>query len=707
MKAGTARRTAWGLLGLGVVLASAGMVLAALNGDALIQNAFFSVIFTSMAFIGSLIAARRPGNAIGWLLLWTTLAIGTAFASDGYARYTLVTNPGALPGGVWAAWASGWAWGVAIIPLVTFLFLLFPDGRLLSRRWRPVAWAAGAALALVTVGGMLNPKMDTSVVVKNPIGIEGAGNLIESVIGVAFLSLAVLGLLSVWSLILRFRRSRGDEREQIKWFALAAGLLIGWLVLSTIGQAAGIVWLYDSWFNTVVSGLAFLALPVAVAVAILKYQLYEIDVVIRKTVVVGVLAVFITVVYVAIVAGIGAVAAGSLSNRLLPIVAAVVIAVAFQPVQAAARRLANRLVLGPRATPYEVLSAFSERVAGAYATEDLLPRMARILGEGTGAQRAEVWLRVGEKLRPAAAWPPSDEGTRSEPIPIQDGELPSLGSGVDALPVRQDGELLGAIAVTKPPSEPLSPEEQKLLAHLAAQAGLVLRNVRLTEELRARLDELQASRVRIVTAQDDERRRLERNLHDGAQQQLVALAVKQRLAEGMVRRDPEKAVSMLAELQQDTTEALDNLRDLARGIYPPLLADKGLAAALEAQAGKSSVVAQVESEGVTRYAQEAEAAVYFCCLEALQNVAKYADASRVTISLSGGNGELGFSVADDGRGFDAETTPLGSGMQNMADRLAALGGSIDVRSRPGEGTTVVGRLPVEAAGSPPQGIPAT
>jgi signal transduction histidine kinase len=690
-----ARRVAWGLLGLGAAIAGAGMVLDVLNASGIIQNAFFVAIFLSMAAIGALVASRRPDNAIGWILLWTTLAIGTGFVTDEYARYTLVTNPGALPGGVWAAWTSSWAWAIGIIPMVTFLFLLFPDGHLLSRRWRRVAWVAGGVLAAVTVAGMLNPNPDTGYHVENPIGIEAARGLLDGLIGLAFLLLAALGLLSVWSLFLRFRRSHGDERQQIKWFALAAGLLIGWLVLSTIGQAAGIDWLYDSWFDTVVSGFAFLAIPIAVGVAILKYQLYEIDVVIRKTVVVGVLAAFITMVYVAIVVGIGAVAAGSVSNRFLPIVAAVVIAVAFQPVQAAARRLANHLILGPRATPYEVLSAFSERVAGTYATEDLLPRMARILGEGTGADRAEVWLRVGEKLRPAAAWPP-DAAARSEPIPIRDGELPSLGPGVDALPVRQDGELLGAIAVTKPPSEPVSPEEAKLLAHLAAQAGLVLRNVRLTEELRARLDELQASRVRIVAAQDQERRRLERNLHDGAQQQLVALAVKQRLAEGMVRRDPEKAASMLAELQQDTSEALENLRDLARGIYPPLLADKGLTAALEAQARKSPVSSEVQAAGIGRYPQEAEAAVYFCCLEALQNVAKYADASRVTISLSGRNGELGFSVADDGRGFDAATTPLGAGLQNMADRLAALGGSIEVRSRPGEGTTVAGRLPVRA-----------
>jgi signal transduction histidine kinase len=187
----------------------------------------------------------------------------------------------------------------------------------------------------------------------------------------------------------------------------------------------------------------------------------------------------------------------------------------------------------------------------------------------------------------------------------------------------------------------------------------------------------------------------------------VALSVKQRLVGGLVHKDPDKAVSMITELQEDTAAALETLRDLARGIYPQVLADRGLPAALEAQIRKTPVPVELRPDSIGRYPQEIEAAVYFCCLEALQNVAKYADASRVTVSLSGRNGELAFSVADDGRGFDAETTPLGSGMQNMADRLAALGGSIDVRSRPGEGTTVVGRLPVEATGSTPEGIPAT
>jgi signal transduction histidine kinase len=217
----------------------------------------------------------------------------------------------------------------------------------------------------------------------------------------------------------------------------------------------------------------------------------------------------------------------------------------------------------------------------------------------------------------------------------------------------------------------------------------VLRNVRLIEELRA-------SRQRLVAAQDEERRRLERNLHDGAQQQLVALAVKQRLAESFVRRDPDGAAQMLVELQADTVEALENLRDLARGIYPPLLADQGLAAALEAQVRKTPVAVTIESDGVARYAQEIEAAAYFCCLEALQNVAKYAGASKATVRLIDEQGWLNFVVADDGAGFDPAETALGTGLQGMADRVQALGGALEIRSRPGEGTTLTGRIPTRS-----------
>src|SRR6266496_3623589 len=219
-----------------------------------------------------------------------------------------------------------------------------------------------------------------------------------------------------------------------------------------------------------------------------------------------------------------------------------------------------------------------------------------------------------------------------------------------------------------------------------SQAGLVLRNVRLVEDLRA-------SRQRIVAAQDERAKALERNIHDGAQQQLVALAVKARLMETMIPKDPQKAMAMAREVGVEAGDALENLRDLARGIYPPLLADKGLAAALEAQSRKSTVPVDVIAEGVGRFPQEIEAAVYFSCLEALQNVAKYARAARAVVHVASASGELTFEVADDGVGFDASSTGYGTGLQGMTDRIEALGGTLEVRSVPGEGTEITGRVP--------------
>jgi signal transduction histidine kinase len=442
----------------------------------------------------------------------------------------------------------------------------------------------------------------------------------------------------------------------------------------------------EFFFTTFVLSLA-LGIPVACTIAILKYRLYELDIVIKKTVVFAVLAAFVTLVFVAVVVGIGTMVTGA-GNSVVTFVATAIVAIAFQPLRTRARRFADRVVYGKRATPYEVLSEFSDRMATSYSTEEVLPRMAQILGEGLGARKAGVWLRVGSEVRLLATWPSVDGGVaETEPISAVDaGALP----GSDrTFPVRHQGELLGALTVAMPPAEPITPSKEKLASDLASQAGLVLRNVRLIEEVRA-------SRQRLVAAQDEERRRIERNLHDGAQQQLVALAVKLGLARTVNQRDHERANQMLEVLQSDAQGALENLRDLARGIYPPLLADQGLAAAVSAQARKAPLPVEVESDGLSRYAQEAEAAVYFCCLEAMQNVAKYADATSVRVKLTVENGELTFEVSDDGRGFDPERTPTGAGLQNMADRLAALGGSLELRSQPGKGTTVSGRLPVRA-----------
>ncbi|MET0782055.1 MAG: sensor histidine kinase, partial [Microbacterium sp.] len=267
-------------------------------------------------------------------------------------------------------------------------------------------------------------------------------------------------------------------------------------------------------------------------------------------------------------------------------------------------------------------------------------------------------------------------------------------------PIEFNGEPLGRLGARMGPGERMNGTDLKLIANLAAQAGPLLHNVSLTETLKGRLAEIHAARRRLVAAQDEERRRLERNIHDGAQQQLVALSVKLRLADGAIDRDPAAAHAMIATLQEDATTALEDLRDLARGVYPPLLVDQGLAAALDAQARRSPVPVRVHADGIGRFPVDVEAAVYFTCLEGLQNVAKYAEASEVDVAVARVNGHLEFSVRDDGRGFDTGTTTYGMGLRGMADRLAALDGDLVVTSSPGSGTTIAGRVPVGEGAAP-------
>ena len=330
------------------------------------------------------------------------------------------------------------------------------------------------------------------------------------------------------------------------------------------------------------------------------------------------------------------------------------------------------------------------------ATEDVLPKMAQALQEGTGANRAEVWLRSGERLRLAASSPNEAVLGDSSVSLSEENSLPEF-EGVDrAIEVQHQGELLGALTLTKPAGEPMKAVEDALLQDLASQAGLVMRNVGLNQEVLARLEELKASRQRLVAAQDEARRRLERNLHDGAQQHLVALKVQLRLVERMA--DSDKVKSMLRKVASDADEALEALRDLARGIYPPLLADQGLGAALEAQAGKAPIPVTVHAANISRHSEDVEAAIYFCCLEALQNSVKHAKASSVEIELAEKNGVLSFCISDNGGGFDLATTPHGDGLLNMADRLEAIGGALEVQSS-AEGMLVIGSLPLSPLAS--------
>ena len=655
----------------------------------------------SFSAVGAAIALRQPTNAIGWVCLGIGLVFMFNFAADPYGSYGRITGSAPLPGAVLFTWLVNWTWVPAIGTIGTFLLLLFPDGRLLSPRWRDVTWLSAAVIVLASLGEAFRPgPLENAPSVQNPYGIGVAEHVPLRVAGGMNVLLALCFLAAAVSVVLRLRRARGRQRLQMKWFAFASGLLAVLLGLAVAGELIVGLLGFDRplglrLLEDAVSASA-VGLPVAIAIAVLKHRLYDIDVVINKTVVFGALAAFITVVYVGVVVGIGAlIGSGNEPNLGLSILATAIVAVAFQPVRERVQHLANRLVYGKRATPYEVLSEFSDRVAETYASEEVLPKMAKAIKEGTGAEHAEVWLRSHDELRAAAVWP-QDTASDSQSLSLSDGRLPAFDDVDRAVEVRHQGELLGALTVTKPQTEPLTPAEDKLLSDLASQAGLVLRNVGLTSELLARLEELKASRQRLVAAQDEERRRLERNLHDGAQQHLVALKTRLSLAKRMTERDATKAAELLSKLEADADEALETLRDLARGIYPPLLAEQGLNAALEAHARKLPIPVEVQADNISRYDQEIEAAVYFCCLEALQNVSKYADASSAAIHLQEDDGALEFFVKDDGRGFDSSKVTHGSGLQNMSDRLAALGGTVAVRSSPGEGTTVSARIPVAA-----------
>ncbi|MBA3551840.1 MAG: hypothetical protein H0W27_03070 [Actinobacteria bacterium] len=663
----TARWLAWALWGLFWLIMGCTFVLGLGSGVGTSPGEYVQLLsFATFATVGALVASRHPSNAIGWIFCALGLGLALVGFADTYSAIALVTRSRSLPAGVYVAWFYDWSWLPLFLASVTLPLLLFPDGKLPSRRWRPVGWIVWGVIALGWIPLALLPGRFQERPATNPFGVES--ELVTLGSQAVFLLFPVLLIASMAALVFRFRRSRGEERQQLKWFTYAAALLTLTGVASiALDSFAGIL-VPESVFAILV---AFLA--VAVGIAMFKYRLYDIDIVISKTVVYGLLAAFITAVYVAIVVGVGRLlGSGGEPDLGLSIAATAIVALAFQPVRARVQHLANRLVYGKRATPYEVLVAFGERMAATPATEDVLPRLARALAEGTGAFRAVAWLRVEDELRPASWWPPDREPDH-DPVPLSGSGLPLLPDVSLALPVVHRGDVLGALSLTKSPGERLTPTEERLAADLASQAGLVLRNVRLTEELLLRLDELRDSRKRLVGAQDEERRRLERDIHDGAQQQLVALALKLRLARSRALREPQRADDLLVQLQAEVQQALQDLRDLARGIYPPLLADQGLGAALRAHVRKAGLPVEVELDGVGRYPPEAEAAVYFCALEALQNAAKYSGASTISMRLSGENGHLTFTVEDAGRGFVPESTPRGAGMTNMSDRLEALG----------------------------------
>jgi signal transduction histidine kinase len=405
-------------------------------------------------------------------------------------------------------------------------------------------------------------------------------------------------------------------------------------------------------------------------------------------------------------------------------VAAGLVALLYVPTRARLARFANRLVYGEHNAPDDVIRTFGSRLSRAVPMDELLLQMAESLRKTLLLDAVEVWTGSGGRFERIVSDP--DRGNANmtlnaseEPIVARAGVsgpawmrvwLPRMIEGRESphiriAPVTHSGDLLGLILIErKSDGRPLTQDDERTLTELARQVGLALHNVQLDSALQASLDEvrrqasaLQASRGRIVAAADAERRRIERNLHDGAQQHLVALAVKVRLARQLAEMDADQSKKILEELGTDVQDALQELRDLAHGIYPPLLADRGLGEALVAAAGRSPVPTTVTTEGLARYTPEIEAAVYFCCLEALQNAGKYAgEGASANVRVWTEAGALLFDVIDDGAGFDASNRKMGAGFTNMSDRLGAIGGTLRVESAPGRGTKVGGTIPLPA-----------
>src|SRR4029453_13646942 len=429
--------------------------------------------------IGRAIGARQPANTIGWLLIAIPMLALVALTNGNYATRTLTVDPGSLPFGQAAAWLDR----LILVPTLSAfipLFLLFPDGRLPSRRWLPIGILTFTAPVLTTIAFAVTPGELTGALadigfahVVNPLGIDAAAGLIDALTEIGGFLILGTAIAACVAIFVRYRGENGEPRQKIRWWAFVGGGFFCEIGIVTISAAlfgdneqVGNV-LFGLMFTTLVLGI-----PAACGVAILKYHLFALNLVIRKTLVYAGLAGFVTLVYAGVVAALSNLVGGD--SLVLSIVATGIVAALFQPVRRWATRVADRLVFGRRAEPYEVLSRFSDRVGGVYAAEDVLPRMARVIADGTGAERVEVWLATGDGPHAAASWPRDAE-------PIDDSDR--------TVQIKHQDRTLGEIRIRKRSDEPLTAAEDKLLEDLASQASVVVRNVGLTSDLQERVEE--------------------------------------------------------------------------------------------------------------------------------------------------------------------------------------------------------------------------
>lgn len=673
-----ARTPAWSIAALSLALALVGVVVNLLarvrmpdQGWIGVHQLFSPTTAVAYGVVGALVASRQPRNPIGWIFGVVGVCAGLTGLAFGYRELGQVTVA-ALPGLELARWLDLWVWIPATLLPLTFVLLLFPDGRFLSARWRLVGWAAGLGTAAFVLGIALHPRPPIEPLPpRNPYGIPGAEGVLEAlwILAAVCMPLGCIGSLA--ALVARFRRSRGSEREQLKWLVYGSVLAFGGLLGSNLWYLArpDDVAVYEL---AVGSSWVMLAIIVITAgIAILRHRLYDIDLIINRTLVYGALSAGVVGLYVLLVGALGALFQSS-GNLLIALLATAVAALVFQPLRARLQRGVNRLMYGQRDDPYAVLSGLSRQLKTTPVPAAVLPNIAQAVAQTLKLPYVALALQRGNGLEIAAAYGvPAGEPLR--------------------LPLVYQTETVGQLLIApRAPGETFTPAERRLLDDIALQAGIAAHAVQLTHDL-------QRSRERLVTAREEERRRLRRDLHDGLGPTLAGLSMQLDAAQALVVEHPEEGVALLGAIRHELQDTVGTVRRLVYALRPPVLDQLGLVAALREHArqlGGDGLLITVEAADERPVLPAAvEVATYYIAVEAMTNVARHAHARRCTVALAIDRSWVELEVADDGRGVPLEYR-AGVGVQSMRERAEEVGGAFSLEPAPGGGTRVLARLPI-------------
>jgi signal transduction histidine kinase len=658
------RTTACAMAGATVAAAVAGIVLAVLAASEGAKQstpaaglAAFVVAGLVPAGVGLFVALRRPGNRVAWILLAGPLSVALVMTAGEIAGLALHRDPDSTLG-AWATVIAG-EWPVLFLwPLA--LAFVFPDGRLPSRRWRaPAAFACAAAGGIVALI-FLAPEQDGPYgTIDSPVPFAIPKHVLLPLFWSCWVGLLVSLFLGAAAMRARYRAGDAQQRRQVLWLAYGALVVPLWLLGGSLWSA------FIGSFDPIdgIGLVLFQVWPgVAVAVAVTRHGLYAIDRLLNRTLVYAALTALLIATYAAVTLLVGLVVGGSALSASLATLAA---ALAFRPLRDRLQVLVDRRFARARFEAVRLLRDFLDEVReGRAEPEDVGAAVALALGDPTAA----IFFRLPETA----------------------GYADRNGHVVDELP--DDGRARSVIG--------RDDRELGVLRHAPSVAPDVLRGVldaaavpvelaRLRVELRLQLAEVESSRARIAQAGYAERRRIERDLHDGAQQRLVTLGIVLRRLQRSLPREAQLLVPALDAAVDEVAGAIADLRTIAAGVRPPRL-DEGLAAALADLARGSAVPVDVVATA-DRAPPEVEAAAYFVACEALTNAIKHASPTRVSVHTARENGVLRLLVSDDGVGGAHATS--GSGLPGMADRVAAYGGTLAIESRAGAGTRVAVELP--------------